>query len=282
MSKVAKSFAFTLNNYTDDEILSIKNLDYNYLIFGYEKGKNGTPHLQGTITFKKAMRENAVRKAIPRAHIEVVISLPDSIKYCKKEGNYFEDDKGTQGKRNDLIILADEIKNKPLNDVILSYPHMYIKFHNGMEKLASKYIKPRNFKPIVIWLWGESGSGKSRSVVEFEKDLWISGKNLKWWQGYNNQEATLFDDFRGDFCTYHELLRILDRYPYEVEFKGGSTQLNSKRMYITSCHHPEDLYKSVTEDKIQLIRRIDMIIKTVKLPEYENWLSDVECLKISQ
>lgn len=116
------------------------------------------------------------------------------------------------------------------------------------------YTPKRYFKPEVIWVWGPTGSGKTRQVVENETDLWISGKNLKWWQGYENQEATLFDDFRADFCTFHELLRILDRYPYTVEVKGGHRELNSKRMYITSCYPPGEVYRT-REDIEQLMRR---------------------------
>jgi len=70
----------------------------------------------------------------------------------------------------------------------------------------------------------------------------------------------LFDDFRGDFCTFHYLLRVLDRYPMRVEVKGSSREFNSKRIYITSCYPPTEIYNKSDEDVKQLIRRIDEII----------------------
>jgi len=98
-------------------------------------------------------------------------------------------------------------------------------------------------------------------------DVW---KNLQWWDGYDNQDAVLFDDFRGDFCTFHYLLRVLDRYPMRVEVKGSSREFNSKRIYITSCYPPTEIYNKSDEDVKQLIRRIDEIIFLVT----KKWHSD--------
>ncbi len=87
----------------------------------------------------------------------------------------------------------------------------------------------------------------------------MSGKNLKWWQGYENEDIVLIDDFRRDFCTFHELLRILDRYPYIVQVKYGHRHLNSPYIFIITPHSPYDTY-STREDIQQLIRRIDRVI----------------------
>jgi len=97
---------------------------------------------------------------------------------------------------------------------------------------------------------------------------WISGKNLKWWEGYDKHEDVIFDDFRNDFCTFHELLRILDRYPYKIECKGGSRELLAKRIFITCPFSPHDAYPSSCEDIQQLIRRITKIEK-FEIPEVE-------------
>lgn len=124
--------------------------------------------------------------------------------------------------------------------------------------------EPRNFKPKVIWIWGETGAGKTYYVTHKEKDLWISpAKDLKWWHGYKNQEATLFDDFTEDFCKFKELLRYLDNTECPVEIKCGCQQLNSKRMYITSSQPPDRIYTKLRKDENinQLLRRIDEIIE---------------------
>lgn len=261
---VSKSWVFTLNNYRDEDEKFLNNLSCNYLIYGREIGEKGTPHLQGFVTFKGAYKLTGLKKIMgSRYHLEIAIAKEQAVNYCLKDKDYVIVDNRSQGKRTDLEAVAKCIKSHGLQQAIEEHPVAYIKYGTGMTKLAcAETCKPRYFKPEIKWIWGRTGVGKTRSVVETEPDLWISGKNLKWWEGYCGQEATLFDDFRKDFCTFHELLRILDRYPMRVEFKGGSVDLCSKRMYITSCYPPDRVYDNRCEEDInQLLRRIDSIVE---------------------
>lgn len=258
---VSKTWGFVLNNYTPEEEQQLKDLECKYIVFGHEVGEEKkTPHLQGHVVFTKAYRLSGLKKLNTRINWKLTIGEEFSANYCMKDKDYFLKDNRKQGKRTDLEEAVTELYKNGIEGVKKEFPVEYIKFHNGFHKLAMKPQTKRMFKPEVIWIWGPTGCGKSRYVFEKEEDIWPSGKNLKWWDGYENQEATVFDDFRADFCTFHELLRILDRYPYNVEVKGGSRQLNSKRMYITSCFPPDQVYET-REDIHQLIRRIDKIIK---------------------
>lgn len=261
MSKrqVIRNFCFTLNNWSDAEIETIKTIKHKYLIYGREMGESGTPHLQGYMELQGQREFASLKKIIPRMHIESRKgTAKEASDYCKKEGNFEEIGIiSKQGDRKDIIATYDAAKSGQKMDEFMdscpSFQNIRI-----FEMARSIYQKKRDFKPEVVWLYGPTGSGKTRYVVEKERDLWISGKSLRWWDGYENQEATLFDDFRKDFCTYHELLRILDRYDYRVEVKGGHKTLNSKRMYITSCFHPKEVYHT-REDLGQLLRRITEI-----------------------
>jgi len=88
----------------------------------------------------------------------------------------------------------------------------------------------------------------------------VSGKSLKWFDGYDAHPDIIVDDFRRDFCTFHELLRILDRYPFRVETKGGSRQLLAKNTVITCPWKPDIIYQSRSQEDIgQLLRRIDEV-----------------------
>ena len=49
--------------------------------------------------------------------------------------------------------------------------------------------------------------------------------SAKWWDGYEGEKEVLIDEFWKDFYKYHELLRLLDRYPCKVEKKGGWAHL---------------------------------------------------------
>lgn len=67
----------------------------------------------------------------------------------------------------------------------------------------------------------------------------------------------IIDDYRTDFCKFHTLLNLLDRYPFQVEVKGGTLQFRPKRIFITCPKRPEDIWASRTEEDLaQLLRRI--------------------------
>jgi hypothetical protein len=79
----------------------------------------------------------------------------------------------------------------------------------------------------------------------------------KWWDGYEQQPAVIIDDYRRDFSTFAELLRLLDRYPHRVEKKGASIQFNSSTIIITTPKPPEETWAGRTEEDLaQLMRRI--------------------------
>ena len=58
---------------------------------------------------------------------------------------------------------------------------------------------------------------------------------------------------------FNHLLKLLDRYPFKAEVKGGSRWLDSKNIIITTNKHPKDTYNLPEEDIKQLLRRIDLI-----------------------
>ena len=55
----AKRWCFTLNNYTEEDLSSIKSVfevECDLIVVGMEEGKEGTPHLQGYVEFKRKLR----------------------------------------------------------------------------------------------------------------------------------------------------------------------------------------------------------------------------------
>lgn len=74
--------------------------DYRYLCFGFEKGKNNTPHIQGYIYYDNPRMLTGVKQDLPRAHLEVSKgSLVQNVAYCSKDGDFYEDgERPHQGK----------------------------------------------------------------------------------------------------------------------------------------------------------------------------------------
>lgn len=258
---MGKYWCFTWNNFQEDYIKYFENLKCNYFIIGKEIGESGTPHLQGYIEFASNIRFEALKKINSEVHWERRIgSAEQASTYCRKDGDFIEH--GTmsspqQGKRTDLDSIRDLVnEGKGMKDIIEVCSN-YQSIRSAEILLKYKEVK-RTWKPTVYWYWGPTGCGKTRKATELAPDAYVSGKNLRWWEGYDAHEDVIIDDFRKDFCTFHELLRILDRYEYRIEVKGSSRQLLAKRIFITSCYKPEDVYDT-REDIAQLLRRIDNI-----------------------
>jgi len=57
------------------------------------------------------------------------------------------------------------------------------------------------------------------------------------------------------------LLRLLDRYHFRCEIKGGYRRITSKNIIITTNRRSSDMYQLPDEDMQQLNRRIDKIIR---------------------
>lgn len=259
-----RNVCFTINNPTDDDYkLIIDNINdgIKYCIMGWEQGENGTKHIQGYLELKSQLRMNSLKEFIPRAHIEARRgSQKQAIDYCKKDGDYEEHGcKKAQGARQDIKRAREIIDSTgsmlAVTDEINSYQAC------RFAELRRKYIQPQPRPDLeVTWIHGPTGVGKTTKAVEiaggYDK-LWMSDRNLQWWEGYDAHESVVIDDFRADFCTFHELLRIIDKTPYRAMVKGGSCPLKTKKIIITSPYPPELAYKDRTmEDTNQLLRRI--------------------------
>lgn len=296
-----RAWCFTLNNWTEtdqceDALTSYFREFCKYAIFGIEVGASGTPHLQGYFYRKNPISLGGLKKiyGLGRAHFEPAQGTAEQNKaYCskglqphdewKKFGvtgvNYGRSAKvievgdiGTcgQGKRTDISTVREMIKEgKSMSDVIevaTSYQSM------RAAEMMLKYIeirRERRIPPKILWFYGPTGTGKTRTAVEIcEKneewgmEYWMSSRNLKWWDGYDAHPVVIIDDYRRDFCTFHELLRITDRYHVRVEVKGGSRSLLAQFIIITTPHSFKETWQGRTEEEIsQMQRRIDLEIK---------------------
>ncbi len=256
-----RRWCFTWNN--PDDFPEVPEY-VRYMVYQREKGESGTEHFQGYVECRVQVGLRKLKQWLGAAHWEEANGdYADNLAYCTKEEGRLADpvvygEHVEQGRRSDLHDAAETLAQGGLLAVALAHPELWIKFHKGFESLHSMRLAPRSGPPDVYWLYGPTETGKSRFVEEKEgPDLWWSGETLQWFQGYIGQEAVVFDDFRGDFCKFHTLLRLLDRYPLQVPTKGGSFKWLAKRIYVTTCLHPGRVYQNRSdEDFRQLYRRI--------------------------
>lgn len=267
----SRCFVFTINNYTEDDLSLLATLNYQYIITGYE-GNDRTSHIQGYVYLKNPMTFTAIKKFMPRAHIE--IKSPNStheqaIEYCKKEGSYDDDGKPPiQGKRTDLDLVAEMVKNKSsLKEIAQTYPVTYIKFYRGIERLRDILTLERTSPPEIIVYYGETGAGKSRTARDITNEPYVWNPALgTWFDGYDGETDVIFEEFRGQL-PFGLLLSLLDRYTVKVQTKGGTRKFIATKIVFTSPLHPRKWYKSLSyvDNYNQLERRINTLGKIIFL-----------------
>jgi ABC-type dipeptide/oligopeptide/nickel transport system ATPase component len=134
--------------------------------------------------------------------------------------------------------------------------YIHLKEHKSIKKLiedlepnyqcyrtAEKYIQcceeKRTEPSEVIWIYGESGSGKTKMAHELTDDTRyvkrFTNKN-KWFDGYEVNKHLIIDDFRGSQLDFTEFISILDGCEHRIEYKGGSRQLLAQTIVLTSIN----------------------------------------------
>lgn len=268
-----RKVCFTLNNYTEEEVSSIRNLqnELQFLIFQRETGSNGTKHIQGFAYASFARSLIAWKRSIgQRAHIEFAKgSVQQNVDYCSKEDTRDPDtecerfgrEPDVQGARNDLGEVAKRVRDgASLEQLAVEFPADFLRYPNGIARMASMFSKPRKWKTEIFWYHGPTGSGKSRFASEEAPNAYWKMGSSKWWDGYDQHEDVIIDDYRRDLCTFAELLRLFDRYPMRVEFKGGTCSFVAKRIFVTAPRCPRLTWEGrVEEDLRQLERRIEHV-----------------------
>lgn len=277
MSK-PRSLCFTLNNYTLEELQHIKTnagLGYfKYLVAQEERGAAGTPHIQGyaqrasptTLTMWKSLLGS-------RIHGEASKGTAQQNKvYCTKDADRIpgtliieEGEIPQPGERKDLRALVEAAKNpdQSIVDIIEGHGEQFIRYHRGITAIRTAYATPRDFKTRVYWFYGSTGSGKTRTIAQVAPGAYWK-QNSPWWCGYDPQSHSdvVIDEFRGDFSKFSFLLSLFDRYPLQVQYKGGNCNFRARRIFVSSPNPPLSTWESRNEgDLHQLYRRIEVIVE---------------------
>lgn len=197
-----RHFAFTLNNYTDDDLTQLRELapKVKYLVFGKETSNSGTPHLQGFVSFPNPRSVNRLHSLFHHpAHWEVARDARAAAEYCKKDGDYteygvpFAVSRAKQGKRSDIEAVRDAINGgesdrKKLRqdfpgvsarypnfiDLLISdqIPEPEVEDHGWSEwqsKLVETLEGPPDKRIVVFIVDTEGGAGKTWFIEAYQK-----------------------------------------------------------------------------------------------------------------
>lgn len=279
----AKHWVFTINNYTpeDEERIKASYPEIDYVVYGYEVAPStGTPHLQGYVCMKSKKQLSAMRK-IFRGDLDVKRgTVEQAMTYCKKGGKFLEYGEPPSEQTDKAKKASEEVwedtKQKAIAGRIdeIDAEH-FIKYYPTLNKIA-RDVKNKTIpldltwtnNPPNEWIYGPSGSGKSRYARGSNPGFYLKMNN-KWWEDYRDEEVVLIEDVGTTHLWMGDFLKIwADRYGFRCELKFGSITLRPKKIVVTSNYHPKDLWpdKNIWEP---LVRRFKIIEKPLIQAEQE-------------
>lgn len=222
-----------------------------YITWGLETcPTTNKEHYQGFIITNRTCRRVGAGRVIGAGsdtHIEPRRGTRGQARdYARKDGRTFE-----WGRFESLTL--EEILKLSIQEIREDHLLIYLRYHKGLEKIANKGATFR--KVMVTVLWGMSGTGKTKMVMEMD-DVYKIDYPYKWWDGYEGQKILLIDDYRQGTIETPFLLNLLDGYRLRLETKGSHTWALWEYVYITTNDDPKNW--SLSEP---LQRRITDIIK---------------------
>lgn len=241
----------------------------NYVLVARERHNDDNFHLHAVIQYSKSLDiSNSRYFDIGHYHpsIEKVKSIDSSIKYVKKDNDYFEEGK----------LLNKKLNTKEKNDLILtkSLPELvedgtvsiynYVQLQRAkhaytMDKLKVDNINNRQ----CYWVYGSPGIGKTYSIRNLFPNCYVKSQN-KWWDGYSGESVVLLDDF--DCKILGHYLKIwADKYSFNAEIKGGSVLPVYNNFFVTSNYLPDQIW---SEDVI-LAQAVTRRFKFLTVINYE-------------
>lgn len=267
-----REWAYTCNNPTEEDWKQLMHAPCRFKCGTVEVGeKSGLPHIHAYLYYKNPVVKPC--KYFKRADLQPVRDADGWRGYLLKSktricGPFQEGEPPHQGLKKELFDLAGQIvqnKMKP-KEIALASPGLFAQHHRGLLALSTMFADRERPPPECTWLWGLAGTGKTRYVIDTfgEEHVYIKDCT-KWWDNYQGEKAILIDDFDGSW-PFRDLLRLLDRYRYQGQTKGGYVPIVSPYIFITCEFHPSAFWPpGNTLD--QITRRLHTIREVKKVEE---------------
>lgn len=294
----SRKFQLTINNPIDhgfdhDRIKSILSEFPGsvYWCMCDEVGESGTPHTHVYVVFRNSVMFETLHKKFYGVHIEPAIgSNKENRDYIRKEGKWLDDSKHEtnlantfeewgnlptdQTKRETQSELIMELvrAGKDNSEILAEIPGAYNKL-NYIEQ-ARQTLLEAQFRDAwreleVTYIWGETGSGKTRSVMEIYgySNVYRVTDYAHPFDSYKGQDVILFDEFRSSL-TLADMLKYLDGYPIELPCRYANKVACYTKVFLISNIPLENQYRYVQIDEPEtwkaFLRRIHHTIRMDK------------------
>lgn len=294
--KESRAWLLTFNN-PEEHAISLdilqeilenpKSAKTRYWCMSEEIGLNEhTPHIHLYVHFQNPVAFTTIKNKFPSAHIDAPMGTPEQNRdYVFKIGKWENDPKGETnirdshresgacpvfrpGTRNDLTGLYDMIREGKSNFEILETDPQYIKQIDRIDKVR-KIIVEERFKNIwrdleVTYIWGTTGSGKTRSVKDRYgyANVYTITDYAHPWDGYNGQDVILFEEFRSNL-RIADMLQFLDGYPLELPCRYNNKVACFTKVFFSTNIDLRWQYSNIQRDEPEtwraFLRRIHKV-----------------------
>lgn len=132
-------------------------------------------------------------------------------------------------------------------------------------------MKKEHKKKETIWLFGESGTGKSLIAEQISKTknmaYFKTGGSNDLFQGYNGEHFLIIDELRPENILYSDLLKIIDPYNFDsttvARYKNANLQ--AETIIITSPYSPQKFYANYGNKVIKQIDKFEQLNRRISL-----------------
>jgi len=231
-------------------------------------------HYQGYVVFAKTNRMPKVKELLEDQTIHLERrkgTEQDAYEYCRKEetrmdGPWEEGDfSKTQGKRNDLLSIKSYIdEGKEESEIADDYFEHWVRHYKAIREyriMRLGAIRDGSEEMVVRYLWGRSGSGKTRSIFnEYDaSEVYMVMRPTNgslYYDGYKGQKVIVYDDFYG-WAPISHMLNVMDRYPMQLKIHGGMMPFlkSTTTIIFTSNKKWDELYQWPNDEIKNAFRR---------------------------
>lgn len=270
-----RNWCFTINNFDETEeglVIDLGddqlNPEINRVIAEHEHLEEGTPHIQGYVSFYFPKLGEYVKNLLGgRAHVEPARGgWKQNVEYCTKENLIIVSKNCEINEINPLNttkvspLILENAKSMDPWTFEDTYPMIWFYHRTRILNLMMDYalrnvntwngdLKAKNY-----WIWGRPGIGKSKWASNLMSIKFQYKKAVnKWWDGFNLiiHKCVVLEDFPSNGQMFAQHLKIWgDRYSFMAECKGASMVIEPGRFFliitsnysIDNCfENPEDI-----------------------------------------
>lgn len=245
-----------------------------------------TPHTHLFINLSPSnCRFSTLKSKFPGAHIEKVLGTSQENRdYIMKDGKWKDTEKGTtsvpgsfeefgecpvehQGKSREADKILELLRDGANNLEIIESVPSAMKIIDKVERTRS-ILRDAQYASAwrdleVTYIFGKTGSGKTRSVMD--KYGYLNCYRVTDYKHpfdtYDGQDVLIFEEFRGGL-KHGDMLNYLDGYPLLLPCRYFNRQACYTKVFIITNVPPDDQYRNIDkESQAAFFRRIHKVVE---------------------